>query len=58
MPFGAVAKAVASRSITTPEGATLNDREKIWFETTEALMADFDDEMERQIRRHLGTWLR
>ena len=54
----AVASATASRSITTPEGATLNQREQIWYDTTAALMTDFDDEMERQIRRYMAAWIR
>ena len=47
----------AERSRSLSEGATLNERERAWFEITEALMRDFDAEMERAIRRHLGDYL-
>jgi hypothetical protein len=48
----------AKRSITTPEGLSLNEREKIWFDVTERLMADFDREMEKNIRQYLAAWLK
>jgi hypothetical protein len=44
----------AERSRSLPEGVTLNERERAWFEITEALMRDFDAEMGQAIRRHLG----
>jgi hypothetical protein len=47
----------AERSRSLSEGTTLNERERAWFEITEALMRDFDAEMERAIRRHLGDYL-
>ncbi len=46
-----------SRSITVPEDASLNDREQEWFKLIEAVMTDFNGEMDRQIRRHLVNWL-
>lgn len=54
----AVAEAIATRSTTVPEDATLAEREATWFRLTEQLMADFDAEMERQIRGSLGGYLR
>jgi hypothetical protein len=49
--------AKASRSRTVPEGITPNDRERVWYELTEALMADLDAELERQIRANFGFYL-
>lgn len=51
------ASARASRTRTVPEDITLNDREKVWFEMTEAVMNDFNAELERNIRQHLGGFL-
>jgi hypothetical protein len=51
------ATAQAERSRTVPEDVTLNERERIWFDITEALMKDFDAEMDRNIRRHLQRFL-
>lgn len=51
-------RATATRLRTIPEDASLADRERLWFEMTEALMADFNAEMEKNIRAHLGRWLR
>ena len=45
------------RSRTVAEGISLNVREKTWFDLTEALMRDFNTEMEKNIRRHLGGHL-
>ncbi len=50
--------AKASRSITTREDVTLNEREKIWFEVTEKVMIDFNREMENNIRQYLGAWVK
>ena len=49
--------AKASRSRSVPEGITPNDREKAWYELTQALMADLDAELERQIRANFGFYL-
>jgi hypothetical protein len=43
----ASAEAAVSRSV--PEGITLNDRDKVWYEMTRDLMADLDRQMQRQI---------
>ncbi|NQW00781.1 MAG: hypothetical protein HQ483_13840 [Rhodospirillales bacterium] len=50
--------AKASRSITTGEDLSLNDRDKRWFEMTEKAMAELNAEMESNIRRYLASWLR
>ncbi len=47
-----------TRSITVPEDSSLNDREKILFETTEALMVDLNKTLESKIRSYLGTYVR
>lgn len=52
------AAARVSRSITVPEDASLNDREQEWFKLVEAVMNDFNGEMDRQIRQHLVNWLK
>ena len=54
----AMAGATASRSVTVREDATLNDREQTWFATVSQMMRDFDREMDANIRRFLGRWLR
>ena len=46
------------RSRTLAEDATLNERERFWFDLTEALLNDFDIEMEKGVRTHLVNWLR
>jgi hypothetical protein len=42
---------------TMAEDATLNQRDKVWFELTEAVMRDFNAEMEKNIRQYLGGFL-
>lgn len=48
----------AIRSQTVPEGITLNERERVWFALTEALMQSLNAELEANIRRHLAAFLR
>lgn len=48
----------ASHSQSTPESASLNELHQAWFKTLEAGMADFDKEMELNIRKYLVEWLR
>jgi hypothetical protein len=43
----ATAEAAASRSV--PEGITLNERDKTWYDMTRDLMADLDRQLQRQI---------
>jgi len=45
------------RSIDVRENATLVEREDAWFGLTEALMADFNAQMETQIQKYLARWL-
>ena len=52
------ANAVATRSQTVPEDITLNQRDEIWFEMTEALMRDLDDQLVKNIHFHFGRWIR
>ena len=51
------ASARVTRSRTVAEDISLNDREKMWFGLTEALMKNFNTEMENNIRSHLGGHL-
>ncbi|MBI3451845.1 MAG: hypothetical protein HY057_03255 [Rhodospirillales bacterium] len=52
------ASATATRFRTVPEGITINEREKIWFEMVEAAMNDVNAELERQIRANLPRFLK
>ncbi|MCH7935984.1 MAG: hypothetical protein IH994_02695 [Proteobacteria bacterium] len=52
------ASAHATRFSTVREDASINTRQRLWFDLTEALVRDFDVEMENNIRRHLGAWIR
>ena len=52
------ASAVAQRSRTAPENITLNDRDQLWFELTEAVMRDLDRELEATIRKYLAKYVR
>jgi len=53
-----LATAVAIQRKTVPENMTLNERDQMYFEKTEALMRDFNAEMEKNIRTFLGAYLR
>ncbi len=53
----ATARARATRTQTVREDASINAREAVWFEMTEALMRDFNGEMEKNIRAYLSDWL-
>lgn len=54
----AYATTKVSRSVTTREDISLNEREKKWFGMTEKAMNDFDRGMESQIRQYFASWLR
>ncbi|WP_334130352.1 hypothetical protein [Sneathiella sp.] len=54
----AVATAEVTRSKSVPEGITLNEREKMYYTQVNALMQAFDQEMEKNIRAYMGTYLR
>jgi len=47
------AMAEVSRSVTIAEDASLNEREKVWFDLIEALMTDFNVEFEKNIKKFL-----
>jgi hypothetical protein len=51
------ATARVSRSRSILEGASINERERMWFELVEAVMADFNAEMEKNIRAHVGAFV-
>lgn len=51
------ASARVTRSRTVREDATLNDREADWLAMTEALLNDFDKEIDMNIRRYLLGFL-
>ncbi len=48
----------AERSRTVSEDASLADRERVWFEITEALMNELNTELESSIRKHLARFVR
>ena len=52
------AESTAKRSRSVSENISLNDREKVWFEMTEAMMGDLNTSLEAQIRKHMNRWLR
>jgi hypothetical protein len=47
----------ATRSRSLMEGAKPQERDRMWFDLIDALMKDFDKEMERAIRQYAGPWL-
>ena len=51
----ATAEAASSRSV--PEGITLNDRDKIWYEMTRDLMADLDRQIQKQVDASFAPFL-
>ncbi len=53
-----LAMAVAKREKSLSEEATLNERDRMYFDQTEKLMQDFDLEMEKNIRAFLGSFVR
>ncbi len=50
--------AQVTRSITTREDISLNDRDRLWLEVTEKTMEDFNREIDANIRQYLAVWLR
>ena len=50
-------RVTATRSVEVRENATLAEREKAWFDMTEALMRDFNTQMEQEIQGYLARWL-
>lgn len=45
------------RSRTVAENVTLNEREKVWFEITEAVIRDLNASLERQAREHMANFM-
>ncbi|MBF0251314.1 MAG: hypothetical protein HQL35_11890 [Alphaproteobacteria bacterium] len=50
-------RVTASHSVEVSENATLAERERQWFDMVEALMRNFNLQMEQQMALHLGPWL-
>ncbi len=50
------ATATATRSRTVPENVTLNERERIWFQMVEGMMADLNRELEKAIGQSLSPF--
>ena len=50
-------RVIAERNILIHEDVSLAERERIWLELIENLMADFNGEMESQIRAHLFNFI-
>ncbi|HLF58272.1 MAG TPA: hypothetical protein VI732_01445 [Alphaproteobacteria bacterium] len=51
------ANARAVHTQTVPENATLNERERFWYDLTDSVMQDFNAEMERNIHAYLERFL-
>ena len=51
------ATARINRSRTLAEDATVNERERLWYDLLQQLATEFDTEMEKNLRRHLGGWV-
>jgi hypothetical protein len=49
--------AKTTRSQSVAEGITPNDREQVWYNMTKALMADLNQELEKQMRANFGNYL-
>lgn len=47
----------AARTRTVPEGVSLNERDRIMHEMTEALIRDIDAQMDGLIRTYLSRWV-
>jgi hypothetical protein len=45
------------RSITVPEDASLNERERTWYELTEKLMNDMNTQLEETLRQVFFRYL-
>jgi hypothetical protein len=51
-------ESTAKRSRTVSENISLIEREKVWFEMTEAMMSDLNMALENQMRIHMKAWIR
>ena len=55
---GGRVSARVTRFSTLREDITINERDRAWFDMTEALIKDFDAEIEKNIRQVLADWVR
>ena len=55
---GGRVSARVTRFMTLREDITPNERKRAWFDMTEALVKDFDAEIEKNIRQVLPEWVR
>ena len=51
-------EATTKRSRSVSENISLIEREKVWFEMTESMMASLNTTLENQIRIHMKDWIR
>ena len=47
----------ATRSLSVAEGASMAQRERVWFALTEDLVLDINRRLEAESRRHLRAYL-
>lgn len=47
----------ATRSRTIPEGVSVNERDRIYYEISEQLIRDIDSQMDNLIRTYLNRWV-
>ena len=50
-------RVTGQRATTVQEGASVFDRERVWYEMTEKLMADMDEELETTLRQELSRYV-
>ncbi|MGE5504178.1 MAG: hypothetical protein ACM31L_07115 [Actinomycetota bacterium] len=48
----------ATRSRTVPEGITINERDRVFYEISEALAKDIDQQLTQLIPTYLNRWVR
>lgn len=50
-------KVTVNRSQTVPEDLTYNERERVWYQMSEKLMADLNERLEKAINTHMVYFL-
>lgn len=50
-------KARAERGVSVPEDISLGEREQVWFQLTEDLMAEINRQLEQAIAKHMGRFV-